>query len=308
MKLQQMENPNKAKNKFVELSVVIVSYNTANLIGNCLKSVFAASNITKKVFVVDNASSDGSSDFIKDKFPSVHLVANTKNVGFAAANNQVLPWCKGKYVFSLNPDTEVTPNTFNEAVSFMDANPRVGLAGTKIINPDGTLQWSVSYKYPGQKYTTNELSNLPGKIACVLGASMIARSELIKQIGGFDEDFFLYGEDQDLALRIRKLGYEIGYIDSATVVHLGGQSEKDSLPSEVWKKKIDAEYIFYRKHYFPKTIKRISRANIIKAWWRIITLKLFIPLAKDKTIAKEKLGKYQVIHHTVKKYHPSEQQ
>lgn len=295
-----MENPNKAKNKFVELSVVIVSYNTANLIGNCLKSVFAASNITKKVFVVDNASSDGSSDFIKDKFPSVHLVANTKNVGFAAANNQVLPWCKGKYVFSLNPDTEVTPNTFNEAVSFMDANPRVGLAGTKIINPDGTLQWSVSYKYPGQKYTTNELSNLPGKIACVLGASMIARSELIKQIGGFDEDFFLYGEDQDLALRIRKLGYEIGYIDSATVVHLGGQSEKDSLPSEVWKKKIRAEYIFYRKHYVTKTIKRISRANIIKACWRIITLKLFIPFTKDRDAIKDKLTKYKVIYYTIR--------
>ena len=190
----------------------------------------------------------------------------------------------------------------------MDSTPHIGLAGTKLINPDGTLQWSVSYKYPGQKYTTNELSELPGNIACVLGASMIGRSELIKKIGGFDEDFFLYGEDQDLCLRIRKLGHEIGYIDSATVVHLGGQSEKNSLSSEVWKKKIHAEYIFYRKHYLPKTIKRISRANIIKAWWRIITLKLIIPLAKDKRIAREKLGKYQLIHHTVKKYYSSEQQ
>jgi GT2 family glycosyltransferase len=190
----------------------------------------------------------------------------------------------------------------------MDANPRVGLAGTKIINPDGTLQWSVSYKYPGQRYAASELSNLPGKIACVLGASMIGRSELIKKNGGFDENFFLYGEDQDLCLRMRKIGHVIGYIDSATVIHIGGQSEKDSLSSEIWEKKIHAEYIFYRKHYLPKTIKRISRDHIIKAWWRIITLKLFIPLAKDKTIAREKLGKYQVIYHTVKKYHLSEQQ
>jgi len=302
-----MENPNKTKNRFVELSIVIVSYNIANLIGNCLKSVFAANNIIMEVFVIDNASSDGSYDFIKDKFPSVNLVANTKNVGFAAANNQVLPQCKGKYIFFLNPDTKVMPDTFNKAISFMDANSRVGLAGTKIINPDETLQWSVSYKYPGQKYTTNELSDMPGNIACVLGASMIGRSELIKKIGGFDEDFFLYGEDQDLCLRIRKLGYEIGYIDSATVVHLGGQSEKDSLPSEVWKKKIDAEYIFYEKHYLPKTIKRISRAHIIKAWWRIITLKLFLPFARDKTRTRKKLGKYQVIHHTAKKFHLSEQ-
>ena len=302
-----MGNTVKFKREPPTLSIIIVSYNTVNLIGNCLKSVFETSNIIREVFVVDNASTDGSSDFIKDNFPSVHLVANTENVGFAAANNQVLPQCKGRYVFSLNPDTEVMSDTFSEAISFMDVNPSIGLAGTKIINPDGTLQWSVSYKYPGQKYTTNELSELPGNIACVLGASMIARSELIKKIGGFDEDFFLYGEDQDLCLRIRKLGYEIGYIDSATVVHLGGQSEKDSLPSEVWKKKIDAEYIFYGKHYLPKTIKRISRAHIIKAWWRIITLKLFLPFARNKTRTRGKLGKYQVIHHTVKKFHLSEQ-
>ena len=294
-----MENI-KFKRKQPDLSVIIVSYNTANLIGNCLKSIFEASNLTREVFVVDNASTDGSSDFIKDNFPSVHLAVNTENLGFAAANNQVLPQCKGKYIFFLNPDTEIMSDTFSEAISFMDANPRIGLAGTKIINPDGTLQWSVSYKYPGQRYTASEVSDLPGKIACVLGASMIARSEVIKKIEGFDENFFLYGEDQDLCLRIRKMGHVIGYIDSATVIHLGGQSEKDSLSSEVWKKKIHAEYIFYKKHYLPKTIKRISRANIIKTWWRIITLKLFLPFAKDKTRVKEKLGKYQVIYHAVR--------
>ena len=295
-----MENKVNFKREQSELSIIVVSYNTAGLIGNCLKSVLAAGNIIGEIFVVDNASSDESTDFIKDKFPSVRVIANAENVGFAAANNQVLPQCKGKYIFFLNPDTEVMSDTFSESISFMDANPRVGLAGTKIINSDGTLQWSVSYKYPGQKYTTTELSHLPGNIACVLGASMIGRSELIKKIGGFDEDFFLYGEDQDLCLKIRKSGYEIGYTDSAAVIHLGGQSEKDSLPSEVWKKKIHAEYIFYRKHYLSKTIKRIGRAHIIKAWWRIVTLKLFLPFAKDKTRMKEKLGKYRVIYYAVK--------
>jgi len=283
------------------LSIIIVSYNTLDLIGDCLTSVFEASNITREVFVVDNASTDGSSDFINDNFPSVHLLANTKNVGFAAANNQVLQQCKGKYIFFLNPDTTVLSNAFSEAISFMDAHPRFGLAGTKIINSDGTLQRSVSYKYPGQKYAANTLSNLPGNIACVLGASMIGRSEIIKKIGGFDEDFFLYGEDQDLCLKIRKLGYEIGYTDSAVVIHLGGQSEKTSSSSEIWGKKVRAEYIFYRKHYLPKTIKRISRTNILKAWWRIMTLKLFLPFIKEKTKTNEKLGKYQVIYHSIRK-------
>ena len=290
----------KTKNKQPEISIVIVSYNTADLIGSCLDSILSNDDLSIEIFVVDNASNDGSVALVKRKYPTVQVIENVKNRGFAAANNQVLPQCKGKYIFFLNPDTEVVSDTFSKAISFMNTNPRVGLAGTKIINPDGALQWSVSYKYPGQKYTTNELSDLPGKIACVLGASMIARSELIKKIGGFDEDFFLYGEDQDLCLRIRRLGYEIGYVDSATIVHLGGQSEKDSLPSEVWKKKIDAEYIFYRKHYVPKTIKRISRANIIKACWRIITLKLFIPFTKDRDAIKDKLTKYKVIYYTIR--------
>ena len=129
---------------------------------------------------------------------------------------------------------------------------------------------------------------------------MIGRSELIESIGGFDEDFFLYGEDQDLCLKIRKLGNEIGYIDAAVVVHLGGQSEKGSLSSEVWKKKIRAEYLFYRKHYLPTTITRISRAYIVKTCWRILTLKLFSPFTRDKAKATDKLGKYQVIYHAVK--------
>ena len=290
------------KNKQPEINIVIVSYNTADLIENCLDSVLSNDGLSMEIFVVDNASNDESVSLVKKNYPMVHVVANAENLGFAAANNQVLPQCKGKYVFFLNPDTKVMSDTFSKAISFMDANPRIGLAGTKIINPDGTLQWSVSYKYPGQSYTASELSGLPGKIACVLGASMIARLEIIKKIGGFDNVFFLYGEDQDLCLRIRKLGHKIGYIDSATIVHFCGQSEalSEALSIEMWKKKTHAEYTFYRKHYLPKAVKRIRMSNIIKAWWRIITLKLFAHLTKDKTIAKEKIGKYQTIYNAAK--------
>lgn len=276
------------------LSVIIVSYNTADLIGNCLKSVLATDNLTRDVFVVDNASTDGSQAFIQDNFPSVHFIPNTENVGFAAANNRALSKCKGEYIFFLNPDTEVLPDTLYQAVAFMDATPRVGLAGTKIINPDGTPQWSVSYKYPGQRYATKELSGLPGDIASVLGAGIIGRAELIKAAGGFDENFFLYGEDQDLCLRIRKMGYEIGYTDSATVVHVGGQSERGSLPAAVWKKKIHAEYLFYSKHYMPRTIERIKRAQTIQANWRLLTLMICYPFARNKEKVREKIEKYRI--------------
>src|SRR4030042_5833134 len=183
--------------KKVEISIIIVSYNTVDLIGACLDSIEVFKDCSREIFVVDNASNEGSAIFIKNNYPSVHLIANTENKGFAAANNQALERCQGRYIFFLNPDTKIAhPECLKETVSFMDANPHIGLAGTKVINPDGTLQESISYRYPGEKYTNNELSGLTGSIACVLGASMIARAEIIKKISGFDEDFFLYGEDQ----------------------------------------------------------------------------------------------------------------
>ena len=254
----------------MDLSIIIVSYNTSEMIVNCLRSVMATHGGGKEVFVVDNASSDGSVAIIRESFPSVYLMVNLENRGFAAANNQVLPYCRGRYIFFLNPDTEVMPDTFREALSFMEANPRIGLAGARIINSDGTLQESVSYRYPGQKYATGELTGLKGPIACVLGAGMIARTDIMERIGGFDEDFFLYGEDQDLCLRIRKLGYEIGYIPSAVVVHLGGQSERHCPSENIWKKKIEAELLFYQKHYLPETIRTLTRMNWVSYTGKVI--------------------------------------
>jgi N-acetylglucosaminyl-diphospho-decaprenol L-rhamnosyltransferase len=284
----------------MDLSIIIVSYNTSDLIGTCLASVTAAADVNKEVFVVDNASTDGSADFIRKNFPSVCLVANTENRGFAAANNQILPQCRGRYVFFLNPDTEVVSGAFKEALSYMDATPQVGLAGTKLINPDGTLHESVSYGYPGEKYTGRELATLKGPIACVQGSSMIARSDVIKTVGGFDEDFFLYGEDQDLCLRIRKSGFEIGYIESAVVIHLGGQSERQTSLPELWRKKTAAELLFYRKHYLPETVARIRRATLTQAYWRLATLNLTTPFLKDKSEAEAKLVKYRATRRTLR--------
>lgn len=284
----------------IDLSIIIVSYNTVDLIGNCLDSIYSLNDVSKEVHVIENASADGSASLIQKNFPMVSLTINSKNRGFAAANNQVLPLCRGRYIFFLNPDTKVISGALAEAITFMDANPHIGLAGTKIINPDGSLQDSISYRYPGQKYARDELTGLKGVIACVLGASMIAPSKLIRDVNGFDESFFLYGEDQDLCLRIRKNGFEIGYIDSAVVVHFRGQSERRSTSAEVWKKKLTAEHLFYRKHYLPETIARIKRTDILKARWRIATLKLAMPFVKDKAKAIEKLIKYDVIYKELK--------
>lgn len=279
----------------MDISIIIVSYNTAALTVACLESVFASQRVSCEVFVVDNASRDDSAEIIRKKFPAVKLIANDTNRGFGAANNQALRDCTGRYVVFLNPDTTVEPLSFSTMIAFMDAHPEVGLAGPRVLNPDGTRQDSVSYRYPGHRHGAADIGSLPGEIACVLGACQIASAKLLHELGGFDEDFFLYGEDQDICLRIRKRGFRIGLIDDAVIMHHGGQSERTTLPAEVVRKKFRAELLFYRKHYRPETMQRICRAHRRRALWRMFSIRLALPLTSNKESARGKLSRYQVI-------------
>ena len=289
------------ENDEVDLSIIIVSYNTRDLISTCIDSILNTNDSEKEIIIVDNASKDGSAEWIRNNYPFIHLITNETNRGFAAANNQALKLSKGRYIFFLNPDTEFLPSTFQYMISFMDKNQHIGLAGVKMINPDGTAQESFSRHYPGHGETTTELLGLNGDFAWVLGAGMVARTELINRIGGFNEDFFVYGEDQDLCLNIRKMGYEIGYMEFIVVVHLGGQSERTSTETDIWRKKTAAEFIFYHKHYLPVTIKKIYRSYILKSYWRILTLKASLPFSRNKQEIKAKLSKYQVICEVMRK-------
>ncbi len=278
-----------------DVSVIIVSYNTADLLEACLESVLASKQVLCEVFVVDNASKDGSAEVVRERFPAVRLIANEDNRGFGAANNQALRECAGRYVIFLNPDTTVEPESFYRMVGFMESHPAVGLAGPRVLNPDGSRQDSISLRYPGHRYGAADLGPLPGEIACVLGACQIASRKLLLELGGFDEDFFLYGEDQDLCLRIRKRGHVIGLIDDAVIMHHGGQSERQTLPEEVVRKKIRAEYLFYRKHYKPESIRKIRRAQHVQALWRIFSIRLQYALSPDKNSMLNKLARYRVI-------------
>ncbi|HOG18400.1 MAG TPA: glycosyltransferase family 2 protein [Syntrophales bacterium] len=289
-----------------DVSIVIVSYNTADLIGRCLESVFASRDCRTEVFVADNASADGSTGLIRTGFPQVRLIANADNRGFGAACNQGLSLCRGRYVLFLNPDASLQPDALSRAVSAMDRSPFIGLAGLRILNPDGTLQPSVSYRYPGQRHCRDELQDLPGRIACVLGAAMLARADILHGLGGFDEDFFLYGEDQDLCLRIRRKGYEIGYVKEAVAVHIGAQSERSTAPEDLMLRKIRAEYLFYEKHYRPDTVGRIRKAELLKARWRLLTLKLSGPFTRDREKTRAKETRYRLIAREAKSPHRSE--
>ena len=282
-------------NPLYDLSVIIVNYNTVDLLVRCLDSVASQSNVNSEVIVVDNASRDNSREEISKNYPWVKLMASRQNLGFAGANNKALNICKGKYIYYLNPDTEVRPGAFKCMIGYMDSHPEVGLAGTRLINPDGSFQSSVEKQYPGERYAKRELEGLKGDIAWVMGASMIVGRDVVEALQGFDENYFLYGEDLDLCLRVRRAGWEIGYIQDAVVLHWGGQSERNSLPVEVWEKKLEAEFIFYKKHYTKKVIQAIKRESLIQAYWRVLTLKLTLPFHKDKEKLLNKLEKYKLV-------------
>ncbi len=276
-----------------DLSVIVVNYNTADFIKACLESIEGQAGVVHETVVVDNASRDGSSELISSRFPWVSLISNERNAGFALANNQALLRCSGRYIHYLNPDTVVREKAFARMVDYMDANDRVGLAGCRLVNPDGSAQSSVERRYPGQKYASNEFQGLQGDIAWVMGAAMVARADLLKLLGGFDERFFIYGEDADLCLRVRKKGWHIGYVDDAVIVHRGGGSELGNEPVEVWSRKFAAEMLFFRTHYSDRAVRSIRRAHHAKAFWRVLSIRLSLPFIRDKSATLGKLARYR---------------
>lgn len=258
----------------MDISIIIVNYNTADLLTPCLQSVFKQTGLNFEIIVIDNASQDHSLEVLKNFSKQITVIASSKNLGFGKANNVAAQQCKGKYIFLLNPDTELTtPDSLQMLKEFMDNNPSYGLVGTRIINTNGTETLPRKH-YPGEKHSKNEFNHLPGDIAWILGASMFMTADLYKKIHGFDEDYFLYGEDTDICLRIRKLGYQIGYLDKITIKHIGRASERKTAPFDLWHKKHAGLYLFIKKHYDNKQAKFIINHDLRRSQQRLFLLKL----------------------------------
>jgi len=279
----------------INLSVIIVNYNTEDYLKACLRSVFAQTNASYEVLVVDNASTDDTVNMVREQFPQVNLLISPENLGFAKANNLAAQHAIGEFIYYLNPDTEVQPGCFATMLRFMEEHPAAGMAGTRLLYPDKTHQKSVEESYPSQRYTNGELAKLPGRIAWLIGASLIARHKIIKQLKGFSEDYFLYGEDIDLSIKVRQAGWKLGFISNAEVIHWEGKSERHTIPIEVFRKKLYATAIFYQKHYTPASIKRICNAKIRQAQWRLFTLPIERLLVKDKARIDDKIEQYRMI-------------
>jgi len=231
-----------------EVSVVVVNWNTQDILRDCLRSIYEqGGEIDLEVIVVDNASTDGSVEMVKKDFPQITLIENSQNRGFAAANNQGIAISKERYVLLLNSDTVVLDNAIAKTAAFADSHPEAAVVGCRVLNPDRTLQptcfmfpsilnmlLSSTYLYklfPKSKFFGRERMtwwnrNDIREVDVVTGCFMLVRQDAIKKVGSMDEQFFMYGEETDWCYRFKQAGWKILFTPCAEIIHLGGQSAK----------------------------------------------------------------------------------
>lgn len=254
-----------------KITVVIVNYKVKEYIANLLNSIAKAnSGFQIQVIVVDNNSEDESISFLKDRFPEVVYIENEANLGFGKANNQAIKIAEGEYTLIINPDTLVSEDTFSVLVNHMEANPKCGAAGCKILNPDGTFAPESRRSVPtiltafskvmglntlfpksrlfGQYYLSWLNENEASQVPVLSGSFMFWRTKVLTELNGFDEIFFMYGEDIDLCYRIQETGYHIDYVPGTSIIHYKGESTKKGNLKYI---KIfnNALYLFFEKHH-----------------------------------------------------------
>ena len=277
-----------------DLAVVIVSWNVRDLLGTCLQSLFTdikQSSFETQVWVVDNASADGTPEAVAEAFPTVHLIASDENLGFVRGNNLALreitnPQSQSpRYVWLLNPDTEVQPGATATLVAALEDDPRAGVAGAKLLYADGSLQHS-AFRFPGLIQLAFDLFPLPTRLYDTplngryprrlyqgeapfaidhpLGASMMVRTEAIADVGLMDEGFWMYCEEIDWCWRMRTAGWRAYCAPAARVVHHAGQSSAQvRIPSliNLWTSRAR----LYARHHGPLTrwlARRTVRAGM----------------------------------------------
>jgi GT2 family glycosyltransferase len=281
-----------------DISVVVVSFNTRDLLRECLRSLDqACEGLRCEVFVVDNISRDGSADMVEREFPAVKLIRSTVNLGFAAANNRAFPLVRGRYVVLLNSDAFFHPGALQRSVSHMDAEQEVGLGGARLVGRDGSWQPSarlfpsllndfltltgLSARFPHSRFfgrfdRTWANPNEAADVDWVPGAFSILRREVLEQVGYFDEAFFLYYEEVDLCRRIKAAGHTVRCWPDVVVTHYGGESSKtvqtltmSSSGSQLTLWRMRAAFLYFRKHHgatawFARQLEKIWHQ--LRAW------------------------------------------
>ncbi|MCS6802020.1 MAG: glycosyltransferase family 2 protein [Chloroflexota bacterium] len=257
----------------LDLAVVIVSYNTRELLRGCLRSL--AADAPAEIWVVDNGSSDGSREMVQAEFPAVHLLCPEENLGFAAGNNLALAQTRARYVCLLNPDTVVHDRALTVLVEFLERTPDAAVAGPQLLNPDGSYQHS-AFRFPGLAQAVLDLvpvpprllhsrlngryrqgGTVPFEIDHPLGACFVVRRAVIDEVGLLDPAFFMYCEEVDWCWRIKRAGWRIFAVPAARVTHFGGQStgqRRDEMFVELYRSRL----LLYDRYHGPLT-RRLYR-------------------------------------------------
>jgi len=255
----------------LDLTVSIVSYNTADYLQRCLASMYQnTEGISFQVIVVDNASQDGSSDLVRQKFPQAVLIENGENRFFTAAHNQALAVAQGRHFLILNSDTEVPAGTLARLVAFLDCNPAVGAVGCREVNPQGTTHptgstfsspWlemlertalATVYRLRGPhlRYRMTDWDRLSSRdLDVITDCFIMVRRDLMKQLGGYDERFLLYYTENDLCLRIWQSGYRVHFLSDCSYLH-HGQRSTVQIGADGYNRIYEQDMInYYRKHF-----------------------------------------------------------
>ena len=257
----------------MDLTTIIINYNTANLLDKCIKLLRNASlKISMNIIIVDNASSDNSVDLLQRDFTDCKLIRNDVNVGFGRANNQCIPFIEGKYVLLLNTDAFVPEDTINKTIQFMDNNQSCGILGVKLLGRDGTLQPSCRFfptplniflqrtglkRFFKNTQLVDDMSwdhNSAKQCDWVPGCYYLIRQEVVKNIGLFDPRYFLYYEEVDHCFAVKKAGWEVHFFPDTSVVHIGGESAKSegdltSSGRQLEALQIESELLYFRKNH-----------------------------------------------------------
>lgn len=237
------------------VSIIVLGYNHRFCLAACFESILQQEYPAIETIYVDNASSDGSSDFVTEAFPQIRIIQNSENLGFAKGNNLGIAQAKGEYVFILNPDTVLVPHCVSNLSEFCQAHPETGICMPKLMHQhphDVINSTGMTYKRNGQMYHIGDGERDDGKYALaqevlmVPGASMFCNRKALTKTGGFDESYFAYGEDIELSLRMWWRGWRCVYLPTSTVYHTRNAAAKRSNDySQI------ARYYMHRNQYWP---------------------------------------------------------